>query len=75
MILNEIVRLGKLLYSQKIRNEVGSVNMGKYLVIDILTGNYCIGASHLEAAHCVRTNNPNGVFFGMRVGYPTFGKI
>ncbi len=45
----EIAQRGHLLYEQRIRNEVGDESRGKFLVIDIETGQYEIDASDLRA--------------------------
>ncbi len=71
----EIVRRGKELYEQQIRAKVEEGNKGKILVIDIETGDYEIDEDHLAANQRARAKHLNAVLFGMRIGYPTLGKI
>ncbi len=65
----EVVERGKALYEQNIRAQVKEGNMGKYLVIDVLTGDYEIGENHLDTAKRARTKHPDATLYGMRIGY------
>jgi hypothetical protein len=71
----EVVRRGKELYELKIRPQVEEGNIGKILVLDIETGDYAIDEDHLTADRLVRERHPDGVFYGMRIGFPSLGKI
>lgn len=72
----EIVRRGKEWYEKEIRAKVDAKgNKGKYLVIDIETGEYEMDPDHLAAIRRARAKHPDAALFGIRVGYPTLGKI
>ncbi len=71
----EIVSRGRALYDQKIRAQVEAQNVGQYLVLDIETGAYEIAADHLTAAERAQAKRPDAPLFGMRIGYPTIGRI
>jgi hypothetical protein len=66
----EIGRRGQELYDQKIRHQVEAGNKGKYLVIDIETGEYALGDDTLELSHHLHAKHPGAALYAMRIGYP-----
>lgn len=72
--MHEIVRRGKEWYENGIRAQVEADNFSKYLVIDVTTGDYAMGSDHLETVDDIRARRPDGVLYGMRVGFPALGK-
>ncbi len=48
---------------------------GKFLVIDIETGEYEIDAHDLIATRQLLANRPNAVIYGLRIGFPTAYRI
>lgn len=66
----EIGKRGQLLYDQKIRDKVEAGNRGKFLVVDITTGEYEIGDTDLAASDRAIDKNPDAVLYGVRIGYP-----
>jgi hypothetical protein len=71
----DIVTRGKALYEHDIRAQVEADNFGKYLVIDITTGKYGIGDTHMAAVQNVRAQTTGGVLFAMRIGFPALARI
>ena len=72
---DEVVERGKAIYEQSIRSQVGGDNIGKLLMIDILSGNWVLGEDRIGMARHLREQNPNAVNYALRVGYPTAEKI
>lgn len=68
---NEIVQRGQALYDQQIRAMVEASHKGKFLVLDIETGEYEIDANELTALKRAKSKNPDAALYIMRVGYPT----
>ena len=66
----EIVERGEEIYQQQIREQVESEHHGEFLVVDILTGEYEIAEDDLTATQCMLKRCPDGVFYGLRIGYP-----
>jgi hypothetical protein len=66
----EVGRRGKEIYEKEIRSQVESQYHGRFLAVDILTGEYEIADSNLTAASRMLAKNPNAVLFGLRIGYP-----
>lgn len=71
----EIAARAKALYEQEIRAKVEAEHHGKYIVIDIETGEYEIDKDHFAASKRAYEKNPNGARFAMRIGYRTMGRI
>ena len=67
---DEVVERGKALYEQSIRAQVEEGNLGKLLMIDVNTGNWVLGEDRIEMARRLRTQNPEALNYGMRIGYP-----
>jgi len=72
----EVARRAENLYDERIRQEVErEENMGKMVIIDIETGEYAMDKTGLEAVKHLREKNPNGRFFGIRIGYKAAAAI
>lgn len=62
---------GEAIYAERIREQVEAENKGKFLVIDIETGDYEIDAGYLRATMRVLAKRPAAVLYGLRIGYST----
>jgi hypothetical protein len=72
----EIAQRGKEIYEQNIRPYVESEeNRGKFLIVDIETGDYEMDTDEFAASRRAHARHPDGAFFGLRVGYRTSGTI
>lgn len=71
----EIALRGRAIYEQQLRSLLEPANTGKYLVIDVVTGEYEIdedgSAASLRAYH----KRPEGARYGMQIGFPAWGRI
>jgi hypothetical protein len=65
----EIARRGREIYERDIRLGVERDHDGRFLVVDVASGNYEIADDELTAFERARRNNPDGLFFGLRVGH------
>ncbi len=72
--MHEIVRRGQEWYDTQIRAKVEADNFGKCLMIDVTTGDYAMGKDPIETMDDIRARRPDSVLYGMRVGFPAFGK-
>jgi hypothetical protein len=66
----EVGRLGRELYERDIRPKVEKDNRGRYLVLDILTGQYEIADDDLIASDRLIEKKPDAILYGLRIGYP-----
>ena len=69
--VEEIGRRGQALYDQRIRARVEPENNGKFLVLDVETGDYEIDERHMAATKRLRARRPTGILYGIRIGYRT----
>jgi hypothetical protein len=67
----EIVRRGQVLYEQEIRPKVEAEHKGKYLIINVETGEYELDADDLVASKRAKARFPDAPLFTVRIGYPT----
>lgn len=62
---------GEEIYKQRIRQNVEAGNKGKFVVIDIETGEYEIDKDDLQATKRALAKRPDAILYGVRIGYPT----
>ena len=67
----EISALGEKIYQEQIKPLVEPQEKGKFVVIDILSGDYEIDPEHLAASKRLRERRPDSVRYAGRVGYPS----
>lgn len=65
---NEIAERGQALYEREIQSALAASDRGKFLVLDIETGQYEIDADGLAAVKRARAKRPDGAFYVLRVG-------
>jgi len=70
----EVVERGKRLYEERIRPLVHE-NVGKYLLIDVNSGDRAMGDDTLELADTIEARHPDAVLYAMRIGYRAAGRI
>lgn len=63
------------LYSQRLRSQVEAEHRGRYIAIDIETGDYEIGDDYHAAAHTLLARKPDASVGVLRIGYPAVGRI
>jgi hypothetical protein len=71
----EVVRRGKELYEQQIRAKVEAGNKGKFLIINVETGEYEMDDDRLAASDRAAARFPGAALYAMRIGFPTMGRI
>ena len=66
----EVASRGEKIYGQRIRDNVaGGAIGGKFVVIDIETGEYEIHSDDLVATKRLLVKHPNAVVYGLRIGF------
>ena len=71
----ETVRRGQELYEQSIRSRVEADCRGKYVLIDIETGDYQVGDDYHSVAQEMIARKPSVALCTLRIGYPAVGRI
>lgn len=66
---------GQALYDERLRDVVESRERGKFLVLDVETGEYEIDFDEVTALRRAKHKNPDAALFILRVGYPAAYRI
>lgn len=66
----DVASQGEEIYERQIRQHVEAGNEGKFVIIDIETGDYEIDADDAQASLRALAKRPDAVLFGLRIGYP-----
>lgn len=64
----EITRRGQAIYDRQIRDRLSKEDRGKYLVLDLETGEYEVDPSDVVALERARALHPTGTFYILRIG-------
>ncbi len=65
----EIAARGEAIYDRDIRSKVEGLHHGKFLVLDIETGDYEIDDKDITATKRALAKRPDAVLYGLRIGY------
>ncbi len=65
----EISALGKLIYRLKIRPLMTEKDIGKYVIVDVYSGEYEMDEDSVKADHGLKARVPDACGYIMRVGY------
>jgi hypothetical protein len=71
----EIATRGRDIYEKQLRQRLEPDNIGKFLVIDIETGDYEVDDDGDAASRRAYKKKPGGARYGMRIGYRAWGQI
>jgi hypothetical protein len=72
---DEIGRRGEEIYEQTLRDLVEAGNVGKYIAIDIHTGEYEVGDDHLGTVNRLHARQPAAEVYTIKIGYPATAVI
>ena len=67
----EVESRGEAIYAEQIRDKVEIEHRGKFLVVNIETGEYEIDEDDLVATKRLLARQSNAVVYGLRIGHPT----
>jgi hypothetical protein len=71
----ELARRGEEYYDRVLRAKLEPKHVGKYLAIEVESGDYALGDNTLDALDRAEAKHPDCVFHLMRVGYTAAGGI
>lgn len=71
----KVRELGWKIYNEKIKRQVEPQEKGKFLVIDVLTGDYAVNSDLILAEVELESRQPDGAVYTMRIGYSAVYKI
>ena len=67
----DIARRGQAIYESRIRALVEAEHAGKFLVLDVNSGDYEIDVEDIAAMKRARVKHPKAMFYIARIGFPT----
>ncbi len=67
----EVARLGKEIYARVVIPELRPEDHGKFVVVDVVSGDYEIDADDYTASKRLRERRTAGEFWMMMAGFPT----
>ena len=67
----ELESRGEAIYKERIRHLVEPSEKGRFVVIDIYTGDYEIADRDADASARLLKRHPDAMTWAVRVGYPT----
>ena len=67
--------LGKEIYETRIRHLVEPHEHGKYVVLDIATGDYVMGPDLGYTTQELRTRRPDAILYTVRIGHPAVFRL
>lgn len=75
--IKAIVLRGKAIYEERIRDEVEPLpgNIGKYISIDVDTGDWVIADNLQATTDQLHAKHPGAMLYSTRVGYPALVKM
>ena len=65
----EICARGEKIYRERIRPTLTEADIGKFVTIDINSGDYEIDADDISGGLALRARTPGSCYYGLRVGY------
>lgn len=70
MTATEVARRGQQIYDKRIRADVEEEHRGKFLVVDVRTGEYEMDEDDSVAFDRALEKNPKAILYGIRIGEP-----
>lgn len=67
--LGEVTDLAREIYREKIKTRVEPQEQGKFIVIDVVSGDYEIDEQIVDAFDRLKARRPESVAGGLRIGY------
>lgn len=64
----EVARRGQEIYEREIRRKVEPGQVGRFLVVDIESGDYEVADDDLTASEGLLARRPGAMLYGLRVG-------
>ena len=71
---NEVAARGEVWY-EKIKAQVEPSDFGRYLVLNVETGEYEVGSDFILPTERLLARNPDAELYALRIGYRAIGRI
>ena len=71
----DIVERGTRIYDERLRHLLEPQQNGKYVVIDVETGEYELDEDHMAASDRAAAKRPGAPLYATRVGFRSLGRV
>jgi hypothetical protein len=71
----DIIRIGQQIYDRDLRKKLEKQHRGKFVFIDIETGDYEFDKDQVAAGERLRQRHPGSLLYMARIGYPAAIKL
>lgn len=66
---SEVEARGEAIYEQNLRSKIEDGNLGKFVVMDIESGDFEVDQDDLTATRRILSRHPHGMLYGVRIGH------
>jgi len=66
----EVAARGKQIYNDKLRAQLERDHMGRFAVVDVMSGDFEVGDDDAEVFLRMLERRPEAVLYGVRIGQP-----
>lgn len=70
----EVAARGEAWY-ERLKSQIEPGNTGRYLIVDVDTGDYDIGDDYILPTERLLANRPDAPLYALRIGYRAVGRI
>ncbi len=70
----EVAERGEALY-ERLKPQIEPGNLGRYLVVDVDTGDYDLGDDYILPTERLLVKRPDAPLYALRIGYRAVGRI
>lgn len=70
-----VIERGQHIYDERLKALLEPAHNGKFVVIDVETGEYEVDSVHRAASDRAFAKHPGALLFATRVGSPTLGRM
>lgn len=71
----EIAERGRELYESRLKNELEPEQRGRYVVMDVVSGEYVVGDDYAELSREFHARRPDAPLYTKKIGYRAVGRI
>ena len=71
---DEVAQQGEAWY-EKLQTQIEADNMGRYLIVDVETGDYEIGPDYILPTERLLSKRSDAPLYALRIGYRSMGRL
>ena len=71
----EICERGRELYEARLKDELDPEQRGRFVVMDVISGDYLVGDDHAELSRELQERRPGAPLYAKKIGYRAAGRL